>query len=127
MNALAQFGLTNGGGYTLTSGGAYAATLDFGSLGSPSSISTILNALNLAVGPADALFGSFNVAGLTGTPFSLLGSSFNLGAGGASPFQLSFAPISAGLYTGTVVIGLASHNAFQSDLALNSFTPCGAS
>jgi hypothetical protein len=123
VNALAQFGLTNGGAYSLSSGGAYAATLDFGTIGSATSLSTFMNALNLAVGPADSLKGSFNTGGLGGTPFSLLaGSPFDLAAGASSQFQLGFAPTVAGLYTGTLILNLASHNAFQSDLALTPFT-----
>jgi len=123
VNAVAVFGLANQSVFTFTPTGPNSATLDFGTIGSPSLLSASLKLSNNAVAPSDSLAGNYNTTGLAGTPFSLAGASgFDLSAAASQIYAVQFNPLATGGFSGTFAISSASHNAFQSDLDLGIYT-----
>jgi hypothetical protein len=123
VNALAVFSLANVSGYSFVVTGPNTAVLDFGTLPSIAALSAAFTLSNGAVGPSDSLLGSFNVAGLAGSPFSFAGATnFDLEAGEGEGFAVQFDPAAAGNFSASFGVNFASHNASQSDLALGSYT-----
>jgi hypothetical protein len=124
VNAIANSQLTNTGGFSFTSTGANSGTLDFGTvtLGAGTLLDTF-NLLNNVTGSADLLAGTFDASGLAGTLFGFGGNgSFSLGDQQGSAFDFTFNTDAAtGIFTANFFINEASHNAFQSDLALPQY------
>lgn len=123
INALAAFGLTNINGLVFTQTGAHSGLLDFGTLTNPALLSGSFDVFNNVAGPADSLVGLFDFSGLGGSPFSVFGpGGFDLGAGANSSYDVQFDPNAIGYFSGTFVLSLASHNAWQTDLDLGAYT-----
>jgi hypothetical protein len=123
VNALANLGLSTTSPFSLMMTGASTAVLDFGSIDAAGLLSAALFFTNAVTGPADWLLGSLSESGLAGTPFSIFGASdFKLGAGEASSLLVYFDPATAGDFSGTLALNLASHNPYQSDLDLPGLT-----
>jgi len=123
VNALAAYNLVNQSGYTFTPTGPTGATLDFGEITSVSTLSAPFMLFNSAVGPSDSLLGSFNFAGLGGSPFSFVGgTNFDLNAGVGQAFSVQFDPLAFGTFVASFAVNSASHNQSQQDLGLGSYT-----
>ena len=123
VNALANPVFAKGNGAGSLSGGGTSYTLDFGNLLLGSGVSMgELTLANLIGGPADDLLGSFSLAGLgsfTGSGFGPVNLAANVVLGG---LDLSFDANALGLFTGSFVFSAFSHNAFQTDWALDDIT-----
>jgi hypothetical protein len=126
VNALASLGLSNTGGAAFTSTGANSGVLNFGNLTLGSgSVLTALSLFNNVSGPADSLLASLDFSLASGLPFSLTSgqTSFNLAAGDGTVLQLTFDTNAAtGFYSGNIIITESSHNGFQTDLVLPTYT-----
>jgi len=124
VNAIANSELTHTGSYGFTSTGLNSGTLNFGTLTLGSgTVQDVFALLNNLTGPADFLTGTIDVSNLVGGPFGFGGSSsFDLGAQQSSAFDLTFnTDATTGFFTATLDINEASHNAYQSDLALAGY------
>ncbi len=128
VNNLAAPSLAKAGGAGVFSGGGASYTLNFGTLVlGDGPATTTLSLGNGAIGPADALAGSFILSALAGTPFSALGgfSAFTgIAAGGslAGGLTLGFNASTLGSFSSSITLNPRSTNASQADLALGAVT-----
>jgi hypothetical protein len=121
VNALAQAVFTQSGGSSSFSCGNGVCTLNFGTLmqGSGTHVD-LLELANAASGPADDLLGSFDFTGFADFGSSGFGG-VNLAAGDSlGGLSLSLDTSALGSFSSSFWFNGFSHNAFQSDYALNA-------
>jgi hypothetical protein len=123
VNAIASPVFSKTSGAATFSGSGTSYTLNLGNLIVGSGLFTdTLQLQNLVSGPADDLLGNFSLANLglfTGAGFGSVDLSPNAILGGLT---LNFDASALGTYSASFTFSGASHNAFQTDLALNTIT-----
>lgn len=120
VNNDAEAALGKSTGYGTLSGSGSAYTLDFGTVSlNGSARMADLFVANTAIGPADLLSGSWDIAGVSGFGLSGFNPFSALAAGDmASGFGVTFDPTALGLFDSFITLALTGSNASGCSAAL---------